>query len=131
MKPQVVIIAKKNDPSLNNLLNTLKQHSIRDYRIIHSKTQLNEIDKANLRGFFIFCIPPSEIEEWLQHLDDKFLDLFKIYHYNYLMEGKIDTSLFLNFDFIIAGEQENGILHRQLDFLKSNYWRKVPLSKFG
>jgi hypothetical protein len=47
------------------------------------------------------------------------------------MEGKIDTSLFLNFDFIIAGEQENGILHRQLDFLKSNYWRKVPLSKFG
>jgi hypothetical protein len=131
MKPQVIIVSKKNDPSLNSLLYTLKQHSIKDYKIIHSKTQLDEIDKGNLKGFFIFCIPPSEMQEWLYKLDDKFLDYFKIYNYNYLIEGKIDTSLFLNFDFIIAGDQENGILHRQLEFLKSNYWRKVPISKFG
>ncbi|MCK4559554.1 MAG: hypothetical protein KAV45_07200 [Calditrichia bacterium] len=131
MNPQVIIISKKNEPSLNYLLYALREHKIECHEIIHSRVNFNKIDTVYFRGFFIFCIPPSEIKKWLQNLDDRFLNYFKIYSYNYLIEDKIDTSVFLNFDFIIAGEQENGILHRQLDFLKSNYWRKIPFSKLG
>ena len=131
MNPQVIIITEKNDFSLNRLLNVLRDHQIDYYKIIYSKDELKEIETVDLKGFFIFSIPPSEITKWLQSLEDKFLDYFKIYCYNYLLEDKIDTSVFLNFDFIIAGEQENGILHRQIEFLKTNYWRKVPLSRLG
>ncbi len=131
MNPQVIIISKKNEPSLNYLLYALREHKIECHEIIHSRADLNEIDTVNFRGFFIFCMPPSEIKKWLHNLDDRFLNYFKIYSYNYLIEDKIDTSVFLNFDFIIAGEQENGILHRQLNFLKSNFWRKIPYSKLG
>ena len=131
MNPQVILISKKNEPSLNYLLYALGEHAIECHEIIHSRVNLNEIDTVNFRGFFIFCMPPSEIKRWLQNLDDRFLNYFKIYSYNYLIEDKVDTSVFLNFDFIIAGEQENGVLHRQLDFLKSNYWRKIPLSILG
>lgn len=131
MNPQVIIVTKKNDLSLNRLLNVLRDHQIDDYKIIYVTDELKEIETDNLKGFFIFSIPPSEIPKWLESLEDKFLDYFKIYCYNYLLEDKIDTSVFLNFDYIIAGEQENSILHRQIDFLKTNYWRKVPLSRLG
>jgi len=131
MNPQVIIITEKNDLYLNRLINVLRDHQLDYYKVIDSRDKLKEIETENLKGFFIFSLPPSEIKKWLQFLDDKLLDYFKIYSYNYLLEDKIDTSVYLNFDFIIAGEQENSILHRQIDFLKSNYWRKVPLSKLG
>jgi hypothetical protein len=131
MNPQVIIITQKNDPSVNNLIHIIKEKKITNYILLHSRKQLNEIDHECFRGFFIFCLPPSEARVWIHSLDEKFLDYFKIYNYNYLVEGEIDNSLFLNFDFIVAGEQENGILNRQLEFLKSNYWRKIPISKFG
>lgn len=131
MKPQVIIFSKKNDPSLIYMLSVLKEHKIECQEIIYSKVRFNKIELANFRGFFIFCVPPSEIKNWLQHLDDRLMDYFKIYSYNYFIEEKIDSSVFRNFDFIIAGEQENGILHRRIDFLISNYWRKIPFSKIG
>jgi hypothetical protein len=131
MNPEVIIITKKNEPYLNRLINILNEHNIECHNIIYSRDHLKEIETVGFKGFFIFCIPPAEIEKWLQYFDDSFLNYFKIYSYNYLLEDNVDTSVFLKFDFIIAGEQENGILHRQLDFLKTNYWRKVPYSKLG
>jgi len=131
MNPKVILISKKNEPSLNFLLTILKEHKIECQNIIHSRANLNEIDTVNFKGFFIFCLPPPEIKKWLQNHDDKFLNHFKIYSYNFLIEDNIDNSVFLKFDFINAGEMENGILHKQLAFLKSNYWRKIPLSILG
>jgi hypothetical protein len=131
MKPEVIIISKKDDPSLNYLLYVLTEHKIEYHNIIYSKSSLEKIDLANFRGFFIFCIPPSEIKNWLQNLDERFQDFFKIYSYNYFIEDEIDSSVFQKFEFIVAGEQENGILNRRIDFLKSNYWRKIPFSRLG
>jgi len=131
MKPEVIIISKKEDPSLNYLLYVIKENKIKCHDIIYTRSCLDKIDLANFRGFFIFCVPPSEIKKWLQNLDERFQDFFKIYSYNYFIEDKIDSSVFQNFEFIVAGEQENGILNRRIEFLKSNYWRKIPCSRLG
>ncbi len=131
MSPKVIIISKKNEPSLKHLVYALEERHIKCDDFIHSKSELKEFDIANFKGFFIFCLPPSDIRNWLKGLEEKFLNFFKIYSYNYLVEDDIDSSVFLLFDYIIAGEQENGILNRQLEFLKSNYWRKIPISKLG
>ncbi len=95
------------------------------------KPNYREFDTKGFKGFFIFCLPPADIKNWLDGMQEKFLNFFKIYSYDYLVEDDIDSSVFLLFDYIIAGEQENGILSRQLEFLKSNYWRKIPISKLG
>ena len=39
--------------------------------------------------------------------------------------------VFLNFDYIIAGEYKNDTLGRQLDMLKTNYWKKIPTNFKG
>jgi hypothetical protein len=131
MNPRVIIISKKNEPTLSHLIYALKAHKIECQEIIQSRAKLKEIDTENFKGFFVFCIPPAEIKNWLYDVEAKLLNFFKIYSYNYLIEDKIDSSVFLTFDYIIAGEQENGILNRQLKFLKSNYWRKIPFSELG
>ena len=131
MKPKVIIISRKNEPSLQHLMHLLKQLDYECPTIVNTKNKLNDLETGNFKGFFIFCLPPSEIKQWKQFLEDKILNFFKIYCYNFLIEHKIDSSIFLNFDFIIAGEQENGVLNRQLDFLKLNYWKKIPLTRLG
>jgi hypothetical protein len=131
MNPKAIIVANKREPFLNKLFVVLDEHKIECQGVIHSRKNLQDIDMQNFKGFFIFCIPPSEIKDWLTDINNRYLDYFKIYNYNYLREDNLLTSVFLYFDFIIAGEQENGILHRQIDFLKSNFWRKIPLSKIG
>lgn len=131
MGPRIVIIGHKNEPALINLVHTMEDKYFKCKEFIHSRKELRDFNTSDFKGFFIFCLPPGEIKIWLRGLEEKFLNYFKIYHYDYLIEEDIDSSVFLLFDYIIAGEQENGILHRQLEFLKANYWRKIPISTLG
>jgi hypothetical protein len=131
MKPKVIIISKRNEPSLQQLMQILKELNYECPTIVYTINKLKNLKTDNFKGFFIFCLPPSEIKEWKQLLEDKIPNFFKIYCYNFLVEHKIDSSIFLNFDYIIAGEEENGILNKQLVFLKLNYWRKIPVTKLG
>ncbi len=131
MKPKVIIISRKNEPALQQLLHVLKQQEYECPTIVHAKNELKNLETSNFKGFFIFCLPPLEIKEWKQFLEDKLPNFFKIYCYNFLIEHKVDSSIFLNFDFIIAGEEENGALNKQLDFLKLNYWKKIPVTRMG
>jgi hypothetical protein len=131
VNPRVIIISKKNEPSLNLLLTILKAHRIECHDLIHSRAILRELETNNFKGFLIFCIPPAEIKEWFDDLNEDFLNYFKIYNYNNLIEQNLDSSVFLMFDYIISGEQDYLFLSKQLDFLKSNYWRKIPYAKLG
>jgi len=131
MDPRVIIISKKNEPTIKHLIHALEDQCIKCEEFIYSKQELQKFDTSDFKGFFIFCLSPSDIKIWLKGLEEKFLNFFKIYSYDYLIEDDIDSSVFLLFDYIIAGEQENGILHRQLEYLKLNYWRKIPISALG
>jgi len=131
MNPQVIIISKKNEPLLNLLLNILGEHEIKCHEIIHSRANLRQIDTTNFKGFLIFCIPPSEVKEWLDDMKKEYLNYFKIYNYNNLVDLDLDSSMFLTFDYIISGKQEYNFLNKHLKFLKSNYWRKIPYTKLG
>jgi hypothetical protein len=131
MNPRVIIISKKNEPSLNLLMTTLKTHKIECQHLIHSKETLREMKLIDFKGFLIFCIPPSEIKEWFEAMNEYFLNYFKIYNYNNLVEHNFDSSVFLMFDYIISGEQDYQFLNKQLEFLKYNYWRKIPYTKLG
>ena len=131
MNPQVIIISKKGEPALNLLLFILEEHKIKCHEIIHSRENFRKVDTATFKGFLIFCLPPTEVKEWLQDIEKKFLNYFKIYSYDNLVEDDLNSSVFLLFDYIISGKQEYDFLSKQLKFLKSNYWRKIPYTKLG
>jgi len=131
MNPEVLIISKKHEPALKHLYRALREQEIELKSLMHSREALEALDTTNFKGFFIFCLPPVEIRYWLDKLEKKFLNQFKIYTYDYLIADDLDCSLFLMFDYIIAGEQEYNRLVKHLQYLKSNYWRKIPITKLG
>ena len=131
MNPDVIIISRKDEPSLNHLCRALDDQKIECQTILYSRDELLELDTSDFKGFFIFCLPPKEIKTWLYNLEIKFLNHFKIYSYDSLVADNIDHSLFLMFDYMIAGEQEYNALIRHLQFLKYNYWKKIPITKLG
>jgi hypothetical protein len=131
MDPEAIIISNKDEPALIHLLRALREQKIGCQEIIYTIDRLKEINLQDFRGFFIFCIPPPELKQWLCNLEKKILNHFKIYSYDYLVEDDINSSVFLIFDYIIAGEQEYSTLIKHLQFLKYNYWRKIPFTKLG
>ena len=131
MKPEVIIIAKKGEPALSQLYRALREQEIDCRTVVHSREALVALNTANFRGFFIFCLPAADIAEWTKDIECKFLNYFKIYHYNSLVADDIDSSLFLMFDYMIAGTQEYETLIKHLRYLKVNFWRKIPATKLG
>jgi hypothetical protein len=131
MIPKVIIISNKEESSIERLIDTLHEFKLDCLEIIDCIERLKAINLPDFRGFFIFYLPPAEIGYWIKNLRIEFLNYFKVYCYDYLMVNNINTSEFLVFDFINAGEQEHEALQKHLAFLKDNYWRKIPLSKLG
>ena len=131
MIPQVIVISQENEPLIRELIDQLIRHDFTNLNLAQRPNDLAELISNDFKGFIIFCLPPEELAAWMPYIDHNLLSMFKIYFYDSLIEEDLNSSLFLQFDYIIAGENKNGILKQQLDFLKMNYWRKIPLLQLG
>jgi hypothetical protein len=131
MGPQVIIISSEDEHLLKNLIDELIYHEFASLKLIYDGYKLIEQLSHGFKGFIIFCLPPGKLIHWIPFIRKRLLNYFKIYYYHSLIEENVDTSIYANFDYLIAGETKNGILSHQLSFLKMNYWRKIPLLHLG
>jgi len=131
MSPQVIIISNEHEPLLKGLIDELVRHDFTSLKLVYDHDKLSQLLENEFKGFIIFCLSPPDLSRWIPYLKSRLLNYFKIYYYNSLIEAEVDSSMFINFDYLIVGESKNGILSYQLDFLKLNYWRKIPLMYLG
>jgi hypothetical protein len=131
MSPQVIIVSNEDELLLRQLIDELIRHDFTNLKLVQEQNALLNLINPYFKGFIIFCLPPDDLRHWMPFINGRLSNYFKIYYYNSLIEEDVSASMFLNFDYIIAGESKDAILSYQLDFLKSNYWRKIPLRHFG
>jgi hypothetical protein len=131
MIPQIIIISNEDEPLLKDLIDELVRHDFTSLKRVYDHDNFSHLLDSEFKGFLIFCLSPADLARWMPYLKNRLLNYFKIYYYNSLIEENVDSSMFINFDHLIVGESKNGILSYQLDFLKMNFWRKIPLFHLG
>jgi len=129
MIPQVTIISRKSERILKKLIKELRLNRFTNFEVVESIEQVSELILDNYRGFFIFCLPATDLIRWENYIENHLGNYYLLYYYHSLYEERIDTSVFLIFDFVITGEGADCSIAGQLNFLQSNFWKKVPLSK--
>ena len=126
---QVVVIGNSGDPISSEVITVL--HHRKDFciRTIEAQDDLSIISQNNFKGFIIISLPSGRLKDWAeQFLKNNLRNYFSVYYYDSFFAERLGHSIYLEFDFVIAGEQRKINLSNLLDYLRENYWRKIPYS---
>ena len=125
---QVVVIGGPGDLGCAEVITILRTRKDFCIRNIDSPDDLSTLIKNNFRGFVVISMPSSKLSEWSKHLKNGLRNYFSVYYYDSFFAGSLSRSMYLEFDFVIAGKQRRTNLLNLLDYLTKNYWRKIPYS---
>jgi len=128
MSKEIVILGKESNPLVKEIIEILEIQGIEYYFVCSDLEKLTEFFINESKGFIIIiCLPPSHINILKKKYGSSLEPFFKIYYYYYINTVKFEYKIFLWFDFIIVGKLRKKSLFRTIEYLKNNYWRKIPV----
>lgn len=126
---QVIVIGNPEASICSEVVSVLHKRNNFCIKKIDSPEDLSTLLQNGLRGFLIFTLPANRLDKWSDYLSKNGpWNYFSVYYNDSLFTQNISDSIYLEFDFVIAGKQRKANLSNLLNYLTENYWRKIPYS---
>jgi hypothetical protein len=126
MRVNALLLRAQNHDSNDKIINYLQSRERIYTRIITDAEECNTFLENGFKGFLVFQMDPPALSHWFSRCRHNFNNFYKLYYNSNLYIHGLYNSIMMDFDFVIVDNSTNIKTLKIIDFLESNFWRKIP-----
>lgn len=126
MKVNALLLRARVHYADDFVINYLQSRERIHTRIFTDAEECTTFLENEFEGFLIFQMDPLNLSQWFSKCRYNFYNFYTLYYNSNLYINSLHSSILTNFDFVIVNDKTNMMVLKTIDFLETNFWRKIP-----